>query len=251
MNARNLLIGAAAMLACGIAFADGDSRPTTPQEKAYSLKIKKALRDALTGIDKLDWSLTDDGSLAADDLTSPDQAQRPYAVGYDVQLGIKPETARMQRLSKAMETIMAQLQAGKMPADYVARVNALQKEQSPYIAIRTNEPAGNFTLFEENGAKWQKISVPGAKFAVRATKVQSLNGGGEDSSFDATFLYLGSYSEPRKTEDATVGADGGLKPGAKELVLHNVFIRVEAPHAVADELVKAINLPALNALIGK
>ncbi|HUP91656.1 MAG TPA: hypothetical protein VM074_05360 [Solimonas sp.] len=236
----------ALVLAPCAALADGDGRDANAAEQAFSLKLRQAAQAALARIAGTEWVASLE-EVKADTWVGIDAAKQPYTVNYQASFQALPESARGQRLAKEYEALTSN--PGGPPPDFVPRMRKLQGEQTVSFMIEFNPGQAGLTIMDGSGGSWQAIKVPGTTHATRASHVQMLSGGGDDSSVDATALYLGPWTKPAVGEYGAIVAQPQRKPGAPYLSVQQVYLRIEAPPALADEMIQRLDLGVLNALI--
>lgn len=229
------------------ALADGDGREANAAEQAFSLKLRQAAQQALRKLPEGDWQSGAPEDLQPDTWVDADVARRPYGLTHETTLMLRPDSARGKRLAQESEQLMNA--PGGPAADFAQRYQKIQAQSGASVVIEFNPAQAGLTVFTDEGGSWRSIKVPGADQAIRASKVQMRSGGGPDSSVDATAVYLGKWSAPAPDDSGGIGARAQRRAGAPYLSVQHVFVRVEAPAEIADELIPRIDLAALRALI--
>ena len=97
------------------------------------------------------------------------------------------------------------------------------------------------------------LKAPGAAFVIQSSYVQSLGGGGIESSLDADFIFIGKWNSPVIRNDSDGGEEIKVPPlivkSGTNLSVKNIFIRMECNPELAEQILKGMDFSKLTSLL--
>lgn len=245
-------------------FVGAENRSATPCEIAFDKflrsNLQKAFEKIISGWSP-DWILSDNSSVEIKPVKgvgrgSENQFYRlalSDAGWFYIELSMNPTSPAFSEWYGLYNASMEQWRTNPNETNYKKLTDMfyrLRHATNIRIYVSTNDYSHR-VAFLKSGIK--QVSVPGA-YAVRASYVGALTGGGEENSVDACLIYLG---KPK----AVINLPGD---GMQELEVKNIFpanaskltvqqlaIRIECNAELQELLLKDIDFSVLQSLISK
>ena len=196
----------------------GSTRPATPAETTFEIKVKTAFQNALEGTMPPGWQVR---------LRGPVKASASYCTGeeHPIQLGYHVEYENMVKERQTISRITAKTASD--PAELKKITDEASYDTAVKITIAANNP-----VCALNGPLVQKLDVPGVKLAMRATG---------ENRITTTVVCLGNW-QVAKTTPTVVQARSDLPAKGARLTIQNLTLQIQAEPARADQLLKLINM---------
>jgi hypothetical protein len=149
-----------------------------------------------------------------------------------------------------VEALMESVRSGKATAEeFMRRMYDLAGATQLALTVQINRASSDIVTY---GGSHRMLQVPGAAYAIAATRVAAPTGGGPDGARDATFVYVGKWSAPvvtRAADGPIIHVAGAIDKAAPILSAQNVVIRIDANEDVAASVVASIDFSKLQALL--
>jgi hypothetical protein len=204
----------------------GSTRPATPAESSFEIKVKTALQNALEGTMPTGWRMRAGSAIKASASYCSGE-QHPIQLGYHVEY----ENAVKERETIARITA----KTASDPAALKKITDEAAHDTDIQITIAANNPRCSL-----NGPSIQKIDVPGAPVAMRATG---------ENRITTTVVCLGNW-QITQTTPVTIEARSDLPAKGARTSIRNLSIHIQADPDRADELLKIVKLSDLEVMVG-
>jgi len=238
----------------GSANAQHDFRALTPVEAAYYKRVNETIRKALpTQIGSLKLINVDEPE--ADTKTKSMLADHPlnkgeYVLFYSFEYGKDVDEIRM---ASKLDDQISEAQNNGNEAKERALMEQLVKlvaEQRVYIDVAVNFGLLNFNYVKGNV---QTLSV---KDAVAYRSLYTEEQTAKVPFIPGTFIGIGLYEAPKNMPYD--GSEGGVfeviakqNKAYPDMSIQNVQIKIQGAPAIADQLIKQIDIAGLKTILGK
>jgi hypothetical protein len=234
--------------------AQHDFRALTPVEAAYFKKVNETIRKALpTQVSGLKLVNVDEPE--ADTKTKSMLADHPinkgeYVLFYSFEYGKDVDEIRMA--AKLDDPIYEAQNNGDEAKErtLMEQLSKLVSEQRIYIDVAVNFGLLNFNYVKGNV---QTLSV---KDAVAYRSLYAEEQAARVPFIPGTYIGIGSYEAPKNMPYD--GSEGGVfeviakkSQGYPDMSIKNVQIKIQGAPAIADQLIKQIDIAGLKAILGK
>ena len=280
MRALGLTAAAAAVAALAL-WADGDTRPATPGEKAFVGRVHKVLCEAIPQPPP-GWRVS--RSSEAPSLTTvagsgvvhpievfcerswedPAKLQAAQARMMNAYQSVKPDPAREARakeLEKKQGDLIAAMTQAAQKGDQ-ARMQAIQKQLEPvgkeyqkvlqaqsqgFVDAAKAGEVGDATATVTVSANrfYEYLSKPVKEAPVSGVAVYRVEGSGSSSEEGSTWAFLGPWRTAEERGATTLRADE--KPGST--AVRTIQIHVKADDARARAILEKMDWAALKGLL--
>ena len=241
-----------------------ENRSATPCEIEFDRRVRSNLRQAFEKIISgwsPDWLLSTNSNVEITPVKGVARGSEKQfyrlnlsdAGWFYIELNLNPASAAYQKLHGLYNSSMEEWRAKPNDTNYKKLLDVfyrLKNATNIRIYVSTND-LSHRVAFLKSGIK--NVNVPGA-YAVRASYVNALTGGGEESAVDACLIYLG---KPKDVIDLPgegmqeFEVKNNFPTNASHLSVQQVAIRIECNAELLDLLLKDIDFSVLQGLIGK
>ena len=232
------------------------NRSPTDCEVKYDLEVKfafqKAFENVVSGFQNNHWLVTK--ITKVDAVTGVPRAfnNSSFLGDYDIELQIDPKSDQYTSFRKKYE----ELANVGYPPDNVKMESFVQYGHLMNAAInikinaRVNSTYSSIYIFKGG---YKMLKAPGAAFVIQSSYVQSLGGGGIESSLDADFIFIGKWNSPVIRNDSDGGEEIKVPPlivkSGTNLSVKNIFIRMECNAELAEQVLKQLDMSKLTSLL--
>lgn len=233
-----------------------EGRSPSECEAKYDLDVRTVIHDAIpAAIEKLQkdgWEIQNQTDLMPLFIVGRGSEKDIFKTDYNVSLQASPTSAVYTSYQKKFSDYSQKVSSGNKEdinafMNFAREMNAGIKADISFSVNNHGMSFGNF----KGGANVTRLSS--GIYKIESPYVQARTGGGPESSVDGTFLLIGNWKQPVIKNlgegEQEVSATAILSPSLSHLAAQNIFIRIECNHALADEIIRNIDLQKLQTLL--
>jgi ribosomal protein S24E len=241
-----------------------EGRSPSECEAKFDLDVRTLISEAVAPViskfQEDDWQIQSQTKLDPLFVVGRGSEKYIFSTQYNFRLQVAPTSATYAGYKKQMDDFTEKfkkvVESGKenksVGEQYIKFIHEMYSAINVEVGVFVNN-SGLSTGNYKGGAKVSKLSDH--LFKIESPYNQARSGGGEDNSMDVTFLLIGSWKQPvvRKLDDGgeEIQASVILNPSASHLQSQNILIRIESNSAIANEVIKNLDLEKLKSLLNR
>ena len=234
-----------------------ENRSPSESEAQYDLDVRQTLRDAfrlvISSLQRDAWQIDEQTGLEPLDGVQRGSEKQLFNTTYNLRLSLtqaSPVFAHyMEKINELTEK--SRNNPTKENFEEVMKVgHEMNGATHISIAAFVNNHSASFSNFK-GGIKVSTIADN--VFKIQGPSMRGRTGGGEDNSVDATIFLIGKWKQPvvqkLDEKESEVNSTAIVNNSPTQLKAQNVVIRIECSPALAEQIIKNLDIEKLRLMV--